>query len=127
MAGIGFDDFTAMLSLANDNLKIEQAMLNKDIYKASAYGDVPLDLFRSKEQRRDPNAQMNVQLNLDNARLGILQVISPMVEWGVGETQGQVKLAGTLEEPLVYGAVKIPDGSLKFKHVQTVIEIFIQI
>mgnify|MGYP000411708776 CR=1 FL=1 len=36
MAGIGFDDFTAMLSLANDNLKIEQAMLNKDIYKASA-------------------------------------------------------------------------------------------
>ncbi len=36
---------------------------------------------------------MNVQLNLDNARLGILQVISPMVEWGVGETQGQVKLA----------------------------------
>ena len=122
VAGIGFDDFTAMLSLANDNLKIEQAMLNKDIYKASAYGDVPLDLFRSKEQRRDPNAQMNVQLNLDNARLGILQVISPMVEWGVGETQGQVKLAGTLEEPLVYGAVKIPDGSLKFKHVQTVIE-----
>lgn len=122
VASIGFDDFTAMLSLANDNLKIEQAMLNKDIYKASAYGDVPLDLFRSKEQRRDPNAQMNVQLNLDNARLGILQVISPMVEWGVGETQGQVKLAGTLEEPLVYGAVKIPDGSLKFKHVQTVIE-----
>ena len=45
-----------------------------------------------------------------------------MVEWGVGETKGQVKLAGTLEEPLVYGAVKIPDGSLKFKHVQTVIE-----
>lgn len=122
VAGIGFDDFTAMLSLADDNLKIEQAMLNKDIYKASAYGDVPLDLFRSKEQRRDPNAQMNVQLNLDNARLGILQVISPMVEWGVGETQGQVKLAGTLEEPLVYGAVKIPEGSLKFKHVQTVIE-----
>ena len=85
-------------------------MLNKDIYKASAYGDVPLDLFRSKEQRRDPNAQMNVQLNLDNARLGILQVISPMVEWGVGETQGQVKLAGTLEEPLVYGAVKFLMG-----------------
>lgn len=45
-------------------------MLNKDIYKASAYGDVPLDLFRSKEQRRDPNAQMNVQLNLDNAQTG---------------------------------------------------------
>lgn len=51
VAGIGFDDFTAMLSLANDNLKIEQAMVSKDIYKASAYGDVPLDLFRSREQR----------------------------------------------------------------------------
>ncbi len=122
VAGIGFDDFTAMLSLANDNLKIEQAMLSKDIYSASTYGDVPLDLFRSGEQRRDKNAQMNVQLSLDNTRLGILQMISPMVEWGVGETQGQVKLAGTLEAPLIYGAVQITDGSLKFKHVQTIIE-----
>lgn len=122
LAGIGFDDFTAMLSLAHDNLKLEQAMLTKDVYKASAYGDVPLDLFRSREQRRDPQAQMNVQLNLDNARLGIFQVISPLVEWGVGETQGVVRLAGTLEEPLVYGSVVIPGGSLKFKHVQTVIE-----
>lgn len=122
VADIGFDDFTAMLSLTNDNLKLEQAMVSKDIYKASAHGDVPLDIFRSKEQRRDPNAQMNVELNLDNTRLGILQVISPMVEWGVGETQGQVKLAGTLEEPLVYGSIKIPDGSLKFKHARTVIE-----
>lgn len=46
---------------------------------------------------RDANAQMNVELNLDNTRLGIFQMISPMVEWGVGETQGQVKLAGTLK------------------------------
>ena len=44
-----------------------------------------------KEQRRDPNAQMNVQLKFGQCATGYLQVISPMVEWGVGETQGQVK------------------------------------
>lgn len=121
-AGIGFDGFTAMVSLENDNLKLEQAMLSKDIYSMSAYGDVPLDIFRDKSQRKDINSQMNVLLNLENTSLGVLPLISPIFEWGVGETQGQVKLAGTLEDPLVYGTIQIPEGSIKIKQVRTVIE-----
>ncbi|MFQ9934724.1 MAG: hypothetical protein ACLRXQ_00145 [Phascolarctobacterium faecium] len=67
-------------------------------------------IIQIKEQRRDPNAQMNVQLNLDNARLGILQVISPMVEWGVVKRRGRLNWQVRLRT-FGYGAVKIPDGS----------------
>ena len=78
-----------------------------------ASGDIPLDVFRSKEQRRNPRSQMNITMDLNEARLGILPALSKMVEWGVGETNGQVRLAGTLEEPLLYGSLKIADGAVK--------------
>ena len=58
---------------------------------------------------------MNIKVNLDNARLGLLHLLTPMVEWGVGETLGQITLAGTLEAPLVYGEVTLHGGSMKLK------------
>lgn len=120
--GIGFDALTAQMSLADDNLKLENALLSKDIYKLTASGDMPLDLLRSQEQRRNPNAAMNIRINLDNARLGLLHLLTPMVEWGVGETLGSVTLSGTLEEPLVYGEIRMNDGSLKLKDAYTVFD-----
>lgn len=120
--GIGFDGLTAQLTLANDILHLENAQLNKDIYKLTASGDMPLDLLRSKEQRRNPAAAMNIKVNLDNARLGLLHLLTPMVEWGVGETVGQVTLAGTLEEPLVYGEVMLHGGSLKLRDAYTIFD-----
>lgn len=120
--GIGFDALTADLSLASDTLRLENAQLSKDIYKLTASGDMPLDLLRSKEQRRNPAAAMNIKINLDNARLGLLHLITPMVEWGVGETLGQITLSGTLEEPLVYGEVTMHGGSLKMRDAYTIFD-----
>ncbi len=120
--GIGFDALTMQMSLANDVLKLDHAQINKDIYKLTASGDMPLDLLRSKEQRRNPAAAMNIKLNLDNARLGLLHLLTPMVEWGVGETLGSVTLSGTLEEPLVYGEVVMHGGSLKLRDAYTIFD-----
>lgn len=120
--GIGFDELTADLSLADDTLRLDNAQLSKDIYRLSADGYMPLDLLRSAEQRRNPAAAMNIKINLDNARLGLLHLITPMVEWGVGETLGQITLAGTLEEPLVYGEVTMQGGSLKLRDAYTVFD-----
>ncbi len=120
--GIGFDALTARLSLDNDVLKLDEAQLNKDIYKLSAAGEIPLDLLRASEERHNPEAAMNIRVNLDNARLGLLQLLSPAVEWGVGETVGAVTLSGTLEEPLVYGEVTMQGGSRKLKGVQTIFD-----
>lgn len=120
--GIEFDDFTAQLTLADDVLKLDNAELSKDIYRVTANGDMPLDLLRSAEERRNPAAAMNIKVNLDNARLGLLHLITPMVEWGVGETLGQVTLSGTLEEPLVYGDITLQGGSLKLADADTIFD-----
>lgn len=120
--GIGFDALTAQLTLADDTLKLENALLSKDIYKLTASGDMPLDLLRSQEQRRNPQAAMNIRINLDNARLGLLHLLTPMVEWGVGETLGSVTLSGTLEEPLVYGEVLMHGGSFKLRDAYTIFD-----
>ncbi len=122
VAGVGMDSLTALLSLANDNIKLEQLIATKDAYGVSASGDIPLDLFRAKAERRNTNAQMNIVMDLDKARLGILPALTKMVEWGVGDTQGKVRLAGTLEEPLLFGSIQIAGGSVKLKDVSTVID-----
>lgn len=122
VAGVSMDSLTALLSLSDDNIKLQQLIATKDAYGVSASGDIPLDLFRSKAERRNPNAQMNIVMDLDKARLGILPALTKMVEWGVGDTQGKVRLAGTLEEPLLFGSIQIAGGSVKIKNVSTVLD-----
>lgn len=122
VAGVGVDKLNAELALKNDTIQLEYLVASKDAYSVKASGDIPLDVFRSKEQRRNPRSQMNIIVDLNEARLGILPALSKMVEWGVGETNGQVRLAGTLEEPLLYGSLKIADGAVKIKDLDTALE-----
>lgn len=122
VAGVSIDSLTADLSLKDDNIKLQKLLATKDVYSVAATGDIPLDVFRSKEQRRNPKSQMNIVLDLDNARLGMLPAMTKMVEWGVGETKGKIRVAGTLDEPLLYGSVQIADGSVKVKYLNTVLE-----
>ena len=122
VAGVGVDKLNAELALKNDTIKLEYLVASKDAYSVKASGDIPLDVFRSKEQRHNPRSQMNIIMDLNEARLGILPALSKMVEWGVGETNGAVRLAGTLEEPLLYGSLKIVDGAVKIKDLDTALE-----
>ena len=122
VAGVGMDKLTAELSLSDDVIKLQELVATKDVYGVKASGDIPLDIFRSKEQRRNPGAEMNIVMDVNEARLGILPALSKLVEWGVGDTNGQLRLAGTLEEPLLYGSLKIVDGAVKIKDLDTVLE-----
>lgn len=122
IAGVGMDKLVAMLSLKDDNIKLHQLLATKDAYGFKAAGDIPVDIFRAKENRRNHRSQMNIIMDLNEARLGILPAMTQWVEWGVGDTQGQVRLAGTLEEPLLYGSLKIADGAVKIKSLDSVLE-----
>lgn len=122
IAGVGLDKLTAAMTLADDNIHLQQLEATKDAYGVTASGDIPLDLFRDKAERHNPKAQMNIVVDLDKARLGILPALTKMVEWGIGDTEGKLRLAGTLEEPLVYGSVRIAGGSVKVKDLSTVLD-----
>jgi translocation and assembly module TamB len=122
VSGVGLDRLYASLSLKNDVIYLQELVGTRDAYGVKGAGDIPLDVFRSKEQRRNPRSEMNINLDLNEARLGILPAMTKRVEWGVGDTNGQVRIAGTLEEPLLYGSLKIEDGAVKVKDLDTVLE-----
>lgn len=122
IAGVSIDKLTALMTLQDDNIRLQQFIASKDVYNVKASGDVPVDLFRETAARKNPNAQMHIVADLNEARLGILPALTEMVEWGIGETQGEIILGGTLEEPLINGSVKIDGGSIKVKNLNTVID-----
>lgn len=122
LAGVSIDKLTALLTMHDDNINLEQFIAAKDVYNIKADGVIPVDLFRAQQERRNPNAQMKIRIDLNEARLGILPAMTKMVEWAAGDTYGDILLSGTLEEPLLNGSIKIEDGSIKVKDLHTVID-----
>ncbi len=122
ISGVALDNVTASLSMADDNVRLNDLIISKDVYSLQAKGDLPLDLLRAPENRRKKDAQMNVKINIDEARLGMLPVFTDQVEEAQGDVKGSINVAGTLEEPLIYGQAKIENGSIKLKQLDTVID-----
>lgn len=121
-AGVRFDVVEGQFTLGNDHIDVKDILAINGPFSARAYGDIPLDIFRSKSDRKNSNAQMDITLDMNEARLTILPAITKYVEWANGETQGKLKIAGTLEEPHLYGKVKISEGNIKVKDINTVLE-----
>ncbi len=122
LSGVTLDKLVANLTMGDDKIKLDDLVASKDVYGFKAFGDIPLDLLRDKANRRNPKAQMNIEVDLSNARLAVLPAFTKMVEWGEGETHGKLTLAGTLEDPLVLGSIVIPEGSVKVRDLDTVID-----
>ena len=122
VSGVTLDKLTAELTMGDDKIKLDDFQATKDIYGVQASGDIPLDLFRDKANRRNPKAQMDIEIDLANARLAMLPAFTKMVEWADGETHGKLTLAGTLEDPLVLGSVEIPEGRVKVADLNTIID-----
>lgn len=122
VSGVTLDKLTADLVMDDDKITLEDFQATKDIYGVKASGDIPLDLLRDKANRRNPRAQMDIDIDLANARLAMLPAFTKMVEWGEGETHGELTLSGTLEDPLILGSIVIPEGSVKVKDLTTVID-----
>lgn len=115
---VTFDNFYGLFSVKDDVFNIEQLFLARDEYKVSAYGRVPVDLLRAKENRHNLNSQMDISIRLDNADLSLIpSLFSNEVEWGMGKTEGELNIKGTLEEPEYYGGIQIKDGTLKFRYL----------
>ena len=122
VSGVTVDKLLATLSIDDDVIKLEELSANKDIYGIKASGDIPLDLLREKARRRNPKAQMDIDFDFSNARLAMLPALSKMIELGEGDIHGNLSLEGTLEDPLVFGKLEIPEGRVKIADVDTIID-----
>ncbi len=124
VAGVSFDNLYGMVTLRDDMFKLEQLLLEKDVYKVSAYGTFPEDLLRAKDNRRNPDAQMDLSVRLDNANLAILPSLTKWIDWAVGDTKGNVDITGTLEDPRINGSVFVDKGTIKIKEMSTLLDNF---
>ena len=122
VSGVAFDSLYGMVTLRNDIFKMEQLLLQRGIYRISAYGSFPQDLLRRVGERRNPDAKMNLEVKLDNANLAVLPSLTKWVEWADGDTKGGVKITGTLEDYNMDGAIDVAAGTVKMKHVATTLD-----
>ncbi|WP_346353599.1 translocation/assembly module TamB domain-containing protein [Azotosporobacter soli] len=111
-----FDSLYGLLILEKGNIQVNQVLLRKGIYRASAYGNIPLAALTPKGRSgTDNGSEMDLRCRLDNANLSILPLLVPkVVEWGDGATQGEIAITGTLHAPKMNGAISVNGGKLKF-------------
>ncbi len=115
--GIGettFDSLYGLIILDNDVINVNQILLKKGPYQASAYGMIPVAALSSEGRQQANSAeQMNLNVKLDKANLSILPLLTKQVAWAEGATQGEIMITGTLKQPVFKGNITINNGTLK--------------
>ena len=117
--GIGnatFDSLYGLMVVENKTIHVNQLLLKKGLYKASAYGTIPVPDGR---QQAD---QMDMKISLDEANLSIIPFLTKQVAWAEGPTQGQINVTGTLDEPIIKGNITVNNGVVKLAALKNPIQ-----
>lgn len=116
VANATFDELYGMFILDKGSINVNQAMVTKGPYRASAYGTIPLAALNREGRARGTIAdEMDLKVRLEQANLSILPLLSGEVAWAAGETKGELTVGGTLAQPLLRGSVVVHDGTVKLK------------
>lgn len=121
--GSTFDSLDGELHLKNGLVRVDSLTVKKmsgnRTYQASAQGIIPLRaIAANRDEELDDIEQMQLALNLDQADLSLLPLLSQQIDWAVGATTGSLKLHGTLAHPYIDGALGVKAGAVKFKAIE---------
>jgi translocation and assembly module TamB len=118
VANATFDSLYGLFVLDKGSINVNQLLVNKGPYRASAYGTVPLAALNREGRERGTIAdQMDLKVRLEQADLSILPLLTKEVAWAAGPTNGELTVGGTLAQPLLYGSIVIKDGTVKLKQL----------
>ncbi len=118
IANAEFDKLYGLFIYNQGSIHVNQLYLARGLYKASAYGVVPLKALNSKGRSKADNTdKMDLKLRLDNADLSILPMLTKGVAWANGPTTGEISVGGTLAQPVLEGQVAIAKGTLKLADI----------
>lgn len=117
--GVVFDSFVANAFYRDGLLQVPQALLSQNGHKLRASGTVP---FNPALLRFDERSPLDFRLTLADVNLGLLSLVTDRVQEGAGAVEGEVRIGGTTAAPLLNGALRVSDGRLRFKGLQTPIE-----
>ncbi|MEG6585091.1 translocation/assembly module TamB domain-containing protein [Dendrosporobacter sp. 1207_IL3150] len=114
VANATFDSLYGLLLLDQGSIHVNQIMLTKGQYRASAYGIIPVAALTAEGRKQgDIQDQMDLKVRLDEADLSILPLLTKEVSWAAGRTQGELTIGGTLVHPSINGIISVQNGVLK--------------
>ena len=121
--GATFDTLDGVFHLKDGLVNVEkftvQKLVGTNNCSATAKGVVPLRAVTARsDEWLDDQEQIQLTVDLDQADLSLLPTLSKHVDWALGDTDGKLKVHGTLAHPLIDGNVSIPSGSMKFKELE---------
>lgn len=123
VANATFDSLYGLFILDQGRINVNQLMLSKGPYKASAYGTIPLGALSREGRAQATKAdQMDLKVKLEQANLSILPMLTKEVSWASGETKGEVTIGGTLDQPLINGGILVRDGTVKLASLKDPIQ-----
>lgn len=114
VANATFDSLYGLLLLDQGSIHVNQLLLTKGAYRASAYGVIPVAALTSQgRQQAAIEDQMDIKVRLDEADLSIMPLLTKEVSWAVGRTQGELTIGGTLVQPTLHGNISVNNGVVK--------------
>lgn len=124
--GVGsatFDSLYGLMVVENKTIHVNQVLLKKGPYRASAYGIVPVAAINPVSRKQASSAdQMDLKVRLDEANLSILPFLTKEVTWAEGQTQGAITVTGTLLQPNMAGSITVNDGVVKLAELRKPIQ-----
>ena len=118
---VPFDKASGEFVLDNDIITLREVSAEQDVYKLTAQGRIPVDAFRARENRKNPDAQMDVKVDFNKASLAVFGA-HPRIDWSLGDTKGIVTVAGTLDNPQLFGTLAVTDGCVKLKDIHSLLD-----
>lgn len=107
---IAFDNMSLMANAANNVVVIQNAVISRDIYRATMKGSMPGNLFTGSTT--DKAVPMNLDVNLDQADMNMLALFFKPVTSASGPIHGHVSITGSYDNPLLFGGVSAKDARL---------------
>lgn len=115
--GVKLDHVYAMATMKDWQIQIRQFLTQREKFKATIYGNVPFAaIFPKYEVGEDRN--VNLKLNMSDAGLGVLPLLSPSITAGEGDLDGIITITGPLDNLSANGTVSVDAGNLSFKGIK---------
>lgn len=114
--GVSLDHVFALATMENQIITIQALMGQKGDYRATVSGKLPLAaIYTSGYLAPTDDKSMNLIVDLSQADLAVLPLMTPAVTSGQGPIAGKVTITGSIDEPQAFGKVVVRDGLLHFK------------
>lgn len=105
-----FDEISLMGIIKDNIIDVQNVLIKRDKYKASMKGTAPLGLITRTHSSNE--VPIDLKLNLDNADMNALALFFTPIQKADGPLKGQLKIAGTWEDPQIFGDIHTSNGSM---------------